>query len=62
VDPCCIVSIIDHRVIDATAMPQSFTALYADVEVEGYLKVGEAMHPDALIERLTVGASSREPS
>ncbi len=55
----CIVSVIDRRVIEATAKPQSFAAPYADVELEGYLKVWEAMHPDALVERLTpVGRKS----
>jgi hypothetical protein len=49
----CIVSVIDRRVIEATARPQSFQAPYADVELEGYLQVWEAMHPDALVERLT---------
>jgi hypothetical protein len=47
------VAVIDRRVIDATAKPQSFQAPYADTELEGYLKVWAAMHPDALIERLT---------
>jgi len=49
----CIVSFVDRRVIEATAKPQSFATPYADVELEGYLKVWEAMHPDALVERLT---------
>lgn len=49
----CIVAVIDRRVIEATAKPQSFQTPYADIELEGYLKVWEAMHPDALIERLT---------
>jgi hypothetical protein len=26
---------------------------HADIELEGYLKVWEAMHPDALVERLS---------
>jgi hypothetical protein len=41
------------RDVDATAKPQAFQAPYADIELEGYLNVWEAMHPDALIERLT---------
>ena len=49
----CVVEVIDPRVIDATARPQSFTAPYADIELEGYLSVWEAMHPEASIERLT---------
>jgi hypothetical protein len=49
----CIVAVIDRRVIEATAKPKSFQAPYADIELEGYLKVWEAMHPDALVERLT---------
>lgn len=49
----CIVAVVDRRVIEATAKPQSFQAPHADVELEGYLKVWEAMHPDALVERLT---------
>ena len=46
-------SVVDSRVLEATAKPQSFAAPYADIELEGYLKVWEAMHPDALVERLT---------
>jgi hypothetical protein len=48
----CIVEVIDLRIIEATARPQSFAARYADVELEGYLSVWEAMHPDSSIERL----------
>jgi hypothetical protein len=49
----CIVAVIDRLIIDATAKPESFAAPHADVELEGYLKVWEAMHPEALLERLT---------
>jgi hypothetical protein len=49
----CVVEVIDPRVIDATARPQSFAAPYADIELEGYLSVWEAMHPESSIERLT---------
>jgi hypothetical protein len=31
----CVVEVIDPRVIDATARPQSFAAPYADIELEG---------------------------
>src|SRR5436190_16046818 len=49
----CTASVIDRRVTEATGKPQSFQAPYADVELEGYLKIWEAMHHDALVERLT---------
>jgi hypothetical protein len=35
----CIVEVIDRRIIDATARPQSFAAPHADIELEGYLAV-----------------------
>ena len=41
----CVVEVSD-RIIDATARPQSFTASHADVELEGYLSVWQAMHPE----------------
>jgi hypothetical protein len=53
----CIVGVVDSRVLEATAKPQSFAAPYADIELEGYLKVWEAMHRDALVERLTPTAA-----
>jgi hypothetical protein len=49
----CVVEVIDTRVIDATARPQSFAAPHADVELEGYLAVWHAMHPECWTERLT---------
>ena len=49
----CLVEVIDGRIIDATARPQSLAAPHQDVELEGYLTVWEAMHPESLIERLT---------
>jgi hypothetical protein len=49
----CIVDLIDRRIIEATARPRSFAAPYAEVELDGYLCVWEAMHPECLIERLT---------
>ena len=49
----CIVEVIDLRIIEATVRPQSFASRYADLELEGYLTVWEAMHPDSSIERLT---------
>ena len=48
----CIVEVIDLRIIEGTVRPRSFAARYADVELEGYLSVWEAMHPDSSIERL----------
>ena len=49
----CLVEVIDRRIIDATARPQSFAAPHQDVELEGYLTVWQAMHPECPIERLT---------
>lgn len=49
----CIVEIVDPRIIDATARPQSFAAPHAHVELEGYLSVWEAMHPESVVERLS---------
>jgi hypothetical protein len=49
----CLVEVIDGRIIDATARPQSFAARHHDVELEGYLTVWQAMHPESLVERLT---------
>jgi hypothetical protein len=49
----CIVEVIDRRIIDVTARPQSFAAAHAETELEGYLTVWQAMHPESLIERLT---------
>jgi hypothetical protein len=48
----CIVEVIDHRIIDATARPQSFAAPHADVELNGYLTVWLAMHPECSTEHL----------
>ena len=48
----CVVEVSD-RIIDATARPQSFTASHADVELEGYLSVWQAMHPECLLDRRT---------
>jgi hypothetical protein len=50
--------VIDGRIIDATAKPDSFAAPHADIELEGYLKVWQAMNPQALVERLTPFVSS----
>lgn len=55
----CIVEVIDRRTVDATAKPQSFAAPYADTELEGYLKVWVAMHPESSIERFTPKALAR---
>jgi hypothetical protein len=49
----CVVESIDSRIIEATARPQSFAAPHADVELEGYLAVWQAMHPECWTERLT---------
>jgi hypothetical protein len=49
----CFVEVIDRRVIDVAAKPESFAAPHADVELEGYLSVWQAMHPEVLLERLT---------
>ena len=49
----CLVEVIDGRIIDATARPQSFATPHQDVELEGYLTVWQAMHPESLVERLT---------
>jgi hypothetical protein len=48
----CVVDVIDRRVIEATARPQSVAAPHAEIELEGYLTVWQAMHPEALVERL----------
>jgi hypothetical protein len=49
----CIVEVIDNRVIDAAARPQSFAAPHADIELDGYLAVWQAMHPESSTERLS---------
>jgi hypothetical protein len=49
----CIVEVIDDRIIDAIARPQSFAAPHADIELEGYLAVWQAMHPECSAERLS---------
>ena len=49
----CIVEVIDGRIIEATARPRSFAAGYADTELEGYLTVWQAMHPECSTERLS---------
>jgi hypothetical protein len=49
----CVVEVIDSRILDATARPQSFAAPHADVELDGYLAVWQAMHPECWTERLT---------
>jgi len=49
----CLVEVIDSRIIAATARPQSFATPHADVELDGYLAVWQAMHPECSIERLT---------
>jgi hypothetical protein len=55
----CIVEVIDRRVIEVTARPRSFAAPYADAELEGYLTVWRAMHPEALVEDLRPAAGRR---
>jgi hypothetical protein len=57
----CVVEAIAPQIIEATARPQSFAAPYADVELEGYLSVWEAMHPESSIERLTPVALAKGP-
>ncbi len=49
----CIVDVIDRRTIAATVRPRSFAAAHTELELDGYLTVWQAMHPDVLIERLT---------
>jgi hypothetical protein len=49
----CLVEVIDRRIIDATARPRSFAAAHADIELEGYLAVWQAMHPECSIDRLS---------
>jgi hypothetical protein len=49
----CAVAVIDRCVIEATAKPDSFAVESAEIELEGYLKVWEAMHPHARLERLS---------
>jgi hypothetical protein len=49
----CVVEVIDRLILDATARPESFAVSYADVELDGYLAVWQAMHPECSIERLT---------
>lgn len=49
----CIVESIDRRTIDATARPRSFAAAHADIELDGYLAVWQAMHPECSTERLS---------
>jgi len=53
----CIVEVVDGRIIEATARPRSFAAAYADIELEGYLTVWQAMHPECSTERLDPLAS-----
>lgn len=48
----CIVEVVDRRIIEVAARPRSFAAPYAETELEGYLTVWQAMHPEALVERL----------
>lgn len=55
----CIVEVIDRRVIEVTARPRSFATPYADAELEGYLTVWQAMHPEALVEGLRPAAGPR---
>jgi len=49
----CFVDVIDDRIIAVTARPQSFAAPHADIELEGYLAVWQAMHPECSVERLS---------
>ena len=49
----CIVEVIADQIIDAATRPRSFAAPHAQIELEGYLTVWQAMHPESLIERLT---------
>jgi hypothetical protein len=48
-----MVEVVDRRIIDATARQQSSGAPYADIELDGYLAVWQAMHPECSVERLT---------
>lgn len=49
----CIVEVVEGRIIDASARPHSFAAPHAHLELEGYLTVWEAMHPESAVERLS---------
>jgi hypothetical protein len=49
----CIVEVIDRRIIEATARPHSFAAPHADIELDGYLTVWQAMHPECSIDRIS---------
>jgi hypothetical protein len=57
----CTVAVIDRLVIEATGRPESFAAPHADIELEGYLRVWQTMHPQALVQR-GHGGHSQPPS
>jgi hypothetical protein len=45
----CVVEVIDRRSINAKAKRGSVAAADAEIELDGYLTVWQAMHPESLL-------------
>jgi len=53
----CFVETVDARTIEVRVATGSLAARHEQVELEGYLLVWHAMHPDGRVERLTPPAA-----
>lgn len=48
----CIVSFADERALDASACPRSQGVRASEIEVEGHLRVWQALHPTIEVVRI----------
>jgi len=49
----CSVEFVDEWKLEVGVRPGSLSEQHARIELEGYLQVWEALHPDASVDRLT---------
>ncbi len=56
----CLVRFVDEQTIDIGLLPQSAGQQHEQVELDGYLRVWQAMNPQSRIERLDPQPSSFE--
>jgi hypothetical protein len=47
----CIVTYVGERIIEAAPPPRSQTAVQAEIELDAYLRVWEALNPDGTVIR-----------
>ena len=49
-----MVEFVDEWTLEVAVRPGSLSEQHARIELEGYLQVWEARHPDASVDRLTL--------